>query len=264
VKRYLIVNADDFGQEYGINRGVIFAHEHGIVTSASLMVRWPAATEAANYARQHPGLSLGLHVDLGEWVYRAGEWMPRSEVVPENDPAAVAEEVVRQLATFRELVGRDPAHLDSHQHVHREEPVRSILRQVARELAVPLRGRARRVRYCGDFYGQTAEGCPFPEGISLRNMLRIVAGLRPGTTELGCHPGLGDDLPLPYRHERTTEVRILCDKRVRMALDEKGVELRSFAVTRGGGQRSETASIAGRTTGERIGTGSIKGHVDRR
>lgn len=50
--RFLIVNADDFGQSPGVNRGIIEAHEHGIVTSASLMVRWPAATEAAAYGRQ--------------------------------------------------------------------------------------------------------------------------------------------------------------------------------------------------------------------
>ena len=62
--RYLIVNADDFGQSTGINKGVIQAHEEGIVTSASLMVRWPAAPEAAAYARNRPGLSVGLHVDL--------------------------------------------------------------------------------------------------------------------------------------------------------------------------------------------------------
>ena len=46
-----IVNADDFGQSPGITRGVIAAHERGIVTSASLMVRWPSANEAAAYAR---------------------------------------------------------------------------------------------------------------------------------------------------------------------------------------------------------------------
>ena len=65
--RYLIVNADDFGQSRGINRGITEAHEQGIVTSASLMVRWPAAPEAAAYARSHGSLSLGLHFDFGEW-----------------------------------------------------------------------------------------------------------------------------------------------------------------------------------------------------
>ena len=63
-KRFLIVNADDFGQSHGINEGIIAAHEKGIVTSASLMVRYPAASEAASYAQKNPRLSVGLHVDL--------------------------------------------------------------------------------------------------------------------------------------------------------------------------------------------------------
>lgn len=46
-ERHLVVNADDFGLSPGVNRGVIEAHEAGIVTSASLMVRWPGAAEAA-------------------------------------------------------------------------------------------------------------------------------------------------------------------------------------------------------------------------
>ena len=54
--RLLIVNADDFGQTAGVNRGVIEAHDRGIVTSASLMVRWPAAAEAASFARARPAL----------------------------------------------------------------------------------------------------------------------------------------------------------------------------------------------------------------
>ena len=51
VDRILIVNADDFGQSPGVNAGVIEAHERGIVTSASMMVCWPAAAGAADYAR---------------------------------------------------------------------------------------------------------------------------------------------------------------------------------------------------------------------
>ena len=87
--RELIVNADDFGRSPGVNRGIVRAHEHGVVTSASLMVRWAAAPEAARYARERPDLSLGLHVDLGEWEYRDGRWEPAYVVVDTYDPVAV-------------------------------------------------------------------------------------------------------------------------------------------------------------------------------
>ena len=95
--RYLIVNADDFGQSPGINRGVIQAYEKGILTSASLMVRWPAAAEAAGYARRNPDLGVGLHLDFGEWIYRDGKWLPLYRVVDESDPRAVRAEIRRQL-----------------------------------------------------------------------------------------------------------------------------------------------------------------------
>ena len=137
--RYLIVNADDFGQSDGINLGIIEAFESGIVTSTSLMVRWMGAAAAAQYARRHPDLSVGLHVDLGEWAYRQGQWISLYEVVPRDDAAAVTEEVCRQLTAFRNLMGREPRHIDSHQHVHRTEPVCSILRKAAQTIGVPLR-----------------------------------------------------------------------------------------------------------------------------
>ena len=227
--RHLIVNADDFGQSPGINRGVIEAHERGIVTSASLMVRWPAAESAAAYARAHPSLTVGIHVDLGEWVFREDTWVPVYEVVPRNDPTRVAEEITRQLVEFRRLVGRQPTHIDSHQHVHRQEPVRSILLRMARHLGVPLRSYSRVVRYCGDFYGQTAQGSPRPELISVENLIAILTALPGGFTELGCHPGLADDLDTMYRTERTEEVSVLCDARVRRAIASLSVQLCSFS-----------------------------------
>ena len=58
-KRFLIVNADDFGLSEGVNRGIIEAHERGIVTSASLMVLKPSAVSAAAYSREHLRLRRG-------------------------------------------------------------------------------------------------------------------------------------------------------------------------------------------------------------
>lgn len=228
-KRYLIVNADDFGQSAGVNRGIIEAHQRGVVTSASLMVRWPGAAEAAGYSRVHPDLSLGLHLDLGEWAYSDDTWVPLYEVVPIDDISAVADEVSRQLATFRRFVGKDPTHIDSHQHVHRQESVRSIVVEIARKLAVPLRHCSPEIHYCGDFYGQTAEGSPLPDAISVDGLIKILGALPPGTTELGCHPGEGNDLDTMYSSERAEEVKVLCGPQVRATIVAMGIELRSFS-----------------------------------
>ena len=227
-RRRLIVNADDFGQSMGINRGIIRAYEHGIVTSASLMVRWPAAAEAAAFAQAHPGLSLGLHIDLGEWTYRDGSWEQLYQVVPTDDRAAVADEVARQLELFQRMVGQNPTHLDSHQHVHRSEPVESIVRARAQELAIPLRHYMPAVRYCGDFYGQTGKGFPLPGAISVDSLIAILQALPPGCTELGCHPGQGDDITSMYRDERREELKTLCDPRVRAMVLAAEIELGSF------------------------------------
>jgi predicted glycoside hydrolase/deacetylase ChbG (UPF0249 family) len=227
-RRLLIVNADDFGLSPGVNRGIVQAHEQGIVTSASLMVRWPAAAEAAAYACAHPELSLGLHLDLGQRAFRAGRYRALYQVVPLDDPTAVAEEAARQLASFRRLVGRSPSHLDSHQHVHRRPTVGQPLAELARTLGVPLREYAPAIRFCGAFYGQTARGTPLRSAIGVESLLQIVARLAPGITELMCHPGDGSPLDAAYVAERAEELRALCDPRVRTALAAERIELRAF------------------------------------
>ena len=231
-RRRLIVNADDFGLSAGTNAGIIEAHERGIVTSASLMVRQPAAREAAEYARKNSSLSAGLHVDLGEWAMHDGEWVQAYEVVPHEDPAAVAREVARQLGEFRRLTGGDPTHLDSHQHAHRHEPARSAVLALAESLRIPARDCSPSIAYCGDFYGQ-GHGCaPFPEGISVENLLAIFSKLPPGLSELGCHPGADAQLDSVYRMERLAEVETLCDPRISAALADYGIALTSPAKLR--------------------------------
>ena len=57
--RYLIVNADDLGADDGTTRGIIAAHEWGVVTSASLMVDMPGAVRMLLVAIDRAGASSG-------------------------------------------------------------------------------------------------------------------------------------------------------------------------------------------------------------
>jgi predicted glycoside hydrolase/deacetylase ChbG (UPF0249 family) len=225
--RALIVNADDFGHCDAVNAGIARAFEHGIVTSASLMVDRDGAREAARYATGHPRLSIGLHLDLGEWVFEHGEWRCLYRRLEVETPEVLVVEVERQEARFRRLTGRNPTHLDSHQHVHLDEPVRHALAAVGARLGVPVRGIDPDVRSCGDFYGQTAEGDPVHDRISSDSLIGIIEGLQPGLTELLCHPGR-PGVASVYGAERAIELDALCDPRVARSVDRLGVRLCSF------------------------------------
>jgi predicted glycoside hydrolase/deacetylase ChbG (UPF0249 family) len=227
--RALIVNADDFGQSEGINRGVIEGYARGVVTSASLMVCWPASQSAAAHARTSPSLSVGLHIDLGEWIFENLTWRKLYDRIDSTDPLAVEREVRFQIERCRDLLGKNPTHLDSHQHVHRNEPVRSIVLRLAGELGVPLRHCSPAIRYCGDFYGQTSKGESLPNGIGISALTALLRQLPEGVTEMACHPGYADDLISMYRVERSTELRTLCAAKIRQVLDEEQIALISFS-----------------------------------
>ena len=224
----LIVNADDYGLSPGTNAGIARAHREGIVTSASLMVRWPSARAAATEARSLPDLAVGLHVDLGEWTFEEGSWHELYRVVDAADEQAVRIEVRRQLEAFRDLLGRDPTHLDSHQHVHRENPAHTVVTTLGQRLGCPVRHASREIRYAGDFYGQGTQGEPYPEAVSVAALVALLKRLGDGTVELCCHPAAAADMDGMYRHERQVELATLCDPEVRDAVVVAGIDLLSF------------------------------------
>jgi predicted glycoside hydrolase/deacetylase ChbG (UPF0249 family) len=210
-----------------VNDGIFAAHGEGVVTSASLMVRQGAAAAAAQRAAEFPELAIGLHIDLGEWNYEAGEWTLAYSHCDGDDPGAVAAECRAQLERFRALLGRDPSHLDSHQHVHESEPAKGVAEALAAALDVPLRNRA--IRYEGGFYGQSGKGEPFPEGITVERLTELIRALPPGWTEIGCHPAAGPVPTSSYDAERQIELATLRDPQVKNLLNVMGVRLCSFA-----------------------------------
>ena len=209
--KYLIVNGDDFGATRGINRGIVETHEDGILTSTSLLVDGPASEDAAALARDHPNLSIGLHLELDA----AG-------------PERVAAECERQLTRFVELVGELPSHVDSHHNVHREPGILPQVRAWARRAKLPLRAHSG-ARHLGKFYGQWG-GRSHPEQIGVDGLLRLLdAEVHEGVTELSCHPGYVEPgFRSSYVAEREVELRTLCDARVRDGIRAREIQLIGF------------------------------------
>ncbi len=207
--RRLIVNADDLGLSEGVNGGILEAHEHGILTSTSLMVDEEAAEQAVEVSAG-AGLSVGLHAVLD-----------RGRAIPVS-PQECPRELERQLARFERLTGRHPTHLDSHHHLHREPALREAFIAFAELQGLPLRDRA--ARHCGSFYGRWG-GVSHPEQIGVAGLLEILEGIEEGVTELCCHPGYADGLVSSYTVERERELAALTDPRVRARVGELGIRL---------------------------------------
>ena len=210
----LIVNADDFGLATGVNEGIIEAHVNGILTSTSLMVERPAASDAARRAREHPALSVGLHYE---------------EDGPEIDePGHAARTFAAQLTRFRELTGAEPTHVDSHHHVHMTRM--STFAPLVAPLGVPLRGDGR-VRYLGDFYAQPSRGVSELERVRAPFLLELLSAGAVGAefVELGCHPArVTDDLRSSYAGEREVELATLTEPDLRARIERLGFTLASY------------------------------------
>lgn len=245
--RRLIVNADDLGRTRGINAGVARAHAEGIVTSATLMVAYPAAREVAALSAAHPRLGIGLHVALTggppllpparlrSLVDAGGRLPARPEGLAGADPAEIAAEARAQLERFRELLGRLPTHLDSHHHSHRLPAVLDALTALAREHGLPVRaasaGVAERLRQEGLRTTRTFVEDFFGEQATLPTLERVLARLPPGTSELMCHPAVVDDelrASSGYAAPRDQELAVLASPAALAAVRAAGVELAHF------------------------------------
>jgi len=145
----LIVNADDFGLTPGVNRGIVRAFQHGIVTSASLLVTGSAFEDAVALARDLPALNVGLHLALvEEQAVLPPEALPTLVDKTRRLPGTKGEffkrallgriswdeverEIAAQIARFQQT-GLRLSHLDSHQHLHMFPPVFQIVTRLTR------------------------------------------------------------------------------------------------------------------------------------
>jgi len=130
--RIAVVHCDDIGMCRAANDGAFEALRNGPATCGSIMVPCPAFPEAAEWARTHPELDLGIHLTLNaEWpehrwgpvagasavpslVDAAGQLLPTTlETAVRAKPAEVEIELHAQVDLALQT-GIDATHLDTH------------------------------------------------------------------------------------------------------------------------------------------------------
>lgn len=128
--RRLCICADDFGLHPAVNEAVLHLVAMGRLQATSAMVGAPAWTTgaAALASIDAADLDVGLHLDLTEHpltvpARRLAGWLLQG---PRN-VQALLREVHAQLDAFEQALGRMPAYVDGHQHVHQFPGVRDAL-----------------------------------------------------------------------------------------------------------------------------------------
>jgi chitin disaccharide deacetylase len=204
-KRYLVVNADDFGYSYGVNKGIIEAHTHGIITSTSVMVDGTAAHEARNL-KDFSELSVGLHFAV-------------------KDFSNVEDEFKRQIDIFISIIGRKPDHLDTHKLRTTEKGFKQLLDDYSSANRIPVRSYGF-AKFIDSYFGFHSEG-----DLSIERLKQSVDEATDEYNELMCHVGHADKYlreHSSYSEPREQELESMCDPSILTYIKEPGLTLTNW------------------------------------
>ena len=128
---------DDFGLHDGINHAVFALLRVGRVQAVSAMVGGSTWAQGARLLRQYDPqqIDVGLHLDLTEcplppMPQRTHRQLLLRSYLRRLDAQALRDQIDAQLDAFEIAMGRPPAYVDGHQHVHQLPVIRDALLQV--------------------------------------------------------------------------------------------------------------------------------------
>ena len=146
--------ADDYGLAEGVNRAIRDLISRGRLNATSVMVVGPAigrneVTELQAAAAASPRCAIGLHATLTApfrplslhfrpvdgGLFLPFQTMLRSGLLRRLDPEMIEDELLVQLAAFKELFGRAPDFVDGHQHAQLFPQVRDGFLAAVKEAA---------------------------------------------------------------------------------------------------------------------------------
>ncbi|ENK2110323.1 MULTISPECIES: chitin disaccharide deacetylase [Vibrio] len=238
----VIFNADDFGLTRGVNNGIVKAHRQGVVHSTTMMVGMDAEQHALELARHNPDLKVGVHLRFTAGVpitkHRnltngRAHFINYDELWSKQDfeTQVVYDEAKAQVEHFLSL-GLELSHLDSHHHAHTHPQILPVIKEVANEYRVPLRGtglcqESMTIRYIftDEFYDQK---------VSLDGLMAHLLSLKADydLVEVMCHPAEADQaliLKSGYVLQRELELQVLTSPILKEQLAHHGITVTDYS-----------------------------------
>lgn len=129
MKKYLIINADDFGMCSSANEAVIDLFLSGRIRSSTVMLPCEASKEAVRFSIEHPEFAIGVHLTMtNEWdshnwkpltsgkslIDERGYMWKSTKLVEKNAKLKELEAEMRAQIDLAHKLGMKPSHLDNH------------------------------------------------------------------------------------------------------------------------------------------------------
>jgi predicted glycoside hydrolase/deacetylase ChbG (UPF0249 family) len=153
MKRYLVINADDFGLSQGTNRAIKKVHEKGVLTSASLLATTPGFEDSLKIVKDCPKLGVGVHfsltwgrsvlpasevpdlVDQDRYFYPGYARLILKSILIKNFIQQVEKEFLAQIGKVV-AAGVVVDHLDSQEHVHMIPKIFPVVLKIAKKYQI--------------------------------------------------------------------------------------------------------------------------------
>jgi predicted glycoside hydrolase/deacetylase ChbG (UPF0249 family) len=243
----VIFHVDDAGRSKGSNMGTIKALEAGVATSTSIMMPRAGAAEFVEYAKAHPAVDAGLHLDLGRGA-----------------AADDVEKEIRAQIDKASSMGITPTHLDGEGAMQFNTQYTDRFVKVAIEKKIPILFYGGHMQYISTEAGSNKElflsiakklwdsGLPVIDDILAQRshssdyeerkaeLMKLLHEMKPGITEIIFHcsmktedpgsdessgsPGPGGDMSL----EGEMDVRLLTDPDIKVFVKGEGIVLTTW------------------------------------
>lgn len=249
--RRLIINADDCNLTPGVTRGILKAHDLGVVTSTTVLINLPLEEKTVRELKKRRGLGVGVHLNItlgapvsplakvrsllkGGKFRRPLDYLAKSPFAKE-----VAHEYEAQVRLFEKRFGKKPDHLDTHHHLHDFPIFFFALAEVARGWKLPIRRsrifqwsesrrETRGLKTTDYLFGSLSAAFIW----EARPFHGVVETLPEGTSEIACHPGYCDGKLRQIsslQEARVNELNLLSDLRLRKIISALEIELIRFS-----------------------------------
>jgi predicted glycoside hydrolase/deacetylase ChbG (UPF0249 family) len=128
----IILSADDYALNAGIDLAVIDLVRRGLLTATSCLVLSPRWKEAAKMldADIRARADIGLHLDFTEFAQSARHTLPALIALTAGrmlQQKVLTQSIHAQLDRFEAVMGAAPDYIDGHQHVHQLPQIRDAL-----------------------------------------------------------------------------------------------------------------------------------------